>query len=121
MCNRHTLLANTGTLTATLALVKKFRTTYVTGFIQLDRFDVRGEIRKHTLYANSVGNLTDGERGGSTLALCFDHISFEGLDTLFGSFDDLIVNGNVVARLESRMRFLGRQLFVDVRYRVHDF
>jgi hypothetical protein len=55
------------------------------------------------------------------LALCFDHISFKGLDTLFGSFDDLIVNGNVITRLESRVRFLGRQLFVDLRYRVHVF
>ena len=119
--NRHALFADTGAFTATLTLVEQFCATNVTGLIQLNRFDVGGEVGEHTLYAYAVRNLTNGEGSRSTLTLLLDHIALERLDTLFGTLDDLVVNGNVVARFESREGLITGQLFVDVLYRVHDF
>jgi len=86
-----------------------------------DRLDVGGVVREHTLYTNAVRDLTYGEGSGGTLSLCLDHVTFERLDTLFGSFDDLIVDGNVVARFEGRERLVTGHLLVNVLYRVHDF
>ena len=119
--NRHALLADTGAFTTTLTLIEELRTTNVTSLIHLDRFDVGGEEGEHTLNTNAVRDLTYGESSCGTLSLFLDHVSFEGLDTLFGSFDDLIVDGNAVACLEGRESLVTGHLLVDVRYRVHDF
>ena len=49
------------------------------------------------------------------LYLAFDHIAFKALDTLFGTFNDLIIDGDVITSLECRKRwFLGQLLMNKV-------
>ena len=73
---------------------------------------------EYTLHTYTVRDLTNGERGGGTIALRLDHIALERLDTLLGSFNDLVVDGNVITGFESRIVLGAGELLVDILYRV---
>jgi hypothetical protein len=55
-----------------------------------------------------------------TGSLFFDYIAFERLDPFFISFDDLVVNGNIVAGFESGKIFLTGQLLMYICLGVHN-
>ena len=62
----------------------------------------------------------DVQLGDPTLALALDNVAAEALDTLFVTFNDLIVNGNIVTGFKSREFSFGGQLLVNKCYSVHD-
>ena len=68
----------------------------------------------HAFNTDTVRDLTDGESGGKTCTLAFDHIAFEGLNTLLVAFNDLIVDGNIVTSLEVGELLFACQLLVYV-------
>jgi hypothetical protein len=53
-------------------------------------------------------------------SLAFDHIATEALDTLFTTFNDLIINGNVVTGFKLRKLFFTCQLLMYILNCIHD-
>lgn len=118
--NLEAFFLDTCALPAAFPLVKQLRAANLTRLVNEDGFNIRGKNREEAFYTNSVGNLPDGERGSETATLALDNVAFKALDTFFITFDDFIVNGNVVPGFKFR-ELLGRgQLLVDKSYGVHD-
>jgi len=107
------LLLDPCALTATTTLVVQFGATYTTGFVQDDRVDVRGVDREKTLNANAVGDLPYSKGGSCALALQLDHVSTERLDPFLVSFNDFIVDSDVITGFKLGEVFFARKLFVD--------
>lgn len=113
---------DTGTLTAALTQVVQFGAAYLTRLVQHDRIDVGRQDREQTLHTNTIRDLTHCERCSCTISLLFDNISTETLDTLFTTFYNLVVNGNIVTSFESRMGLFSCQLIVNkLNCCVHNF
>lgn len=75
-------------------------TANFTGFIEYDRLDIGRIDREGPFYSNGIGNLAHGKGCSSTLTLAFDHIALKALDTFLVTFNDLVVNGNIVPCFE---------------------
>lgn len=114
--NRHSLLLDAGALAAAVALEIQFGPAYPADFVQLHRLDIGREQREGPFHTHAIGDLPNREGGGMSLTLPLDHFTFETLDTLLVSFDDLIIDGDVVTRLEGRNLSFARQLFVYEGY-----
>ena len=63
--------------------------------------------RKGSFNSYAVGNFSYGETGCLPRSLSLDHISTETLDTFLTTFNDLIVNSDIVASLEFRETLSG--------------
>ena len=120
MLQLEAFFLDTCALTAAFALVEELGATNLTGLVDLDGFDVRGIKREEAFYTYSIGDLPDGERSSETRTLTFDDVAFKALDTFFITFNDFIVNGNVVPGFKFRELLGGGQLLVDKSYGVHD-
>ena len=110
------LFLDAGTLTAALTLVVKLGTTYAAGFVHYDRVNVGRVKRERTLNTHTIRDLANREGGCCALALFFDHVTAERLDPFFGTFDDFIVDGNVVTGFELGEIFFAGQLFLYKGY-----
>jgi hypothetical protein len=116
------LFLDTGALTATLALEVQFSPANTADLIHFDRLDIWGEQGEGPFHAYAIGDLTHGESGCLPRTLALDHITFETLDTLLVSFDDLIVDGDIITGFELRKLSFSRQLLVYKSYSsVHNF
>lgn len=116
LLGNHSFFLDTGALTATVALEVQFCPANAAYLVHFQRLDVGGEQGEGPFYADAVGDLTDSERGGLASSLTLDHVAFEALDTLLVSFDDLIVDGDVVTGFELRKLSFSRQLLVYKSY-----
>jgi hypothetical protein len=117
----HSFFLDPRALTAPATEEVKLGPAHLTGLIQCDGLDVRGVHREGPFNADTVRYFTYRESSGGTLALAFNNVTFEALDTLFVTLDDLIVNGDIVASFERRNFFPGGQLLMYKGYRsVHD-
>src|SRR5688500_9444999 len=87
------LFFNAGALSTAFAEEVQPGATYAAVLIQLDRIDIGRKHRESPFHTNTIGDLTHCECGGMSGTLAFDHIATETLDTLFATFNDLIVNG----------------------------
>ncbi len=105
-CNSLAFFLDTGAFTATFALEKQFGAAYATSLIQFDRFDVGGENGEGSFNTYTIRYLTYGESSSTACALTLNYVSTETLDTLFTTFNNLIVNGNVIASFKAREVFL---------------
>jgi hypothetical protein len=112
----HSFLLDPRALTAPAAQEVKFSAAYLTGLVQNDRFDIRRVHRESSFNSHSVRYFTHCECCSSSLALALDHIAFKALDTLLITFNDLVVDGNIVACLEFWRLFLRGQLLVYKSY-----
>lgn len=122
MSRLHTLFLDPRALTAPGTEEVEFGPANLTRFVQGNGFDVGGIYGEGPFHAYAVRYFTNGESSGSTLALTLDHVTFKALDTLFVTLDDLIVDSDIVARLERRNLLLFRQLLMYKGYRsIHDF
>lgn len=110
--HRLTLFLDTGAFTATLTLVVQLSATNTTYLMQQDGLDVGREEGEQTLHTYAIGNFTYGEGGSSTIALYFNYIAFEGLDTLLVTFNDFIVNGDIVTGFEFGVFLFTSELLV---------
>lgn len=110
--HRLTLFFDTGALTAALTLVVQLGTANTTYLMQEDGLDIGREEGEQTLHTYAIGNFPYGESGGSTYTLYFNHVAFEGLDTLLVTFNDFIVNGDVVTGFEFGVFLFTSELLV---------
>lgn len=101
-----------GRLTRAFAQVKQTSPTNLSYLVYLDGVNVRTVHREQAFNANAIRHLTDREGSRIAMALDLDHIPFEGLDTFFISFHDLVIHRDVITRLEAWMLLLAGQLFV---------
>lgn len=90
----------------------QFRPANFTSFIQHDGFDIGRIHREGSFHTNGIRNLTYGKGSCSTLTLTFDHIALKTLDTFLITFNDLVVNGNIVPCFEFGNFFSNGQLCV---------
>lgn len=118
-CHSAALFLDTGALSGTLAEVVQFGTTHPTYFVQFDRLDIGAVEREKTFYTYAVRHFANGEGLGHAATLTLDNVAAVGLDTLFGTFNNAVVNGNVITRFELGNRFLSGHLFVNESYGVH--
>lgn len=107
------LFLNAGRFAAAFALIVKLGTTYAAGFVYHHGLNVGREKREQPLHAYAVRNFSNGERSGSALALGLNHVAAERLDALLVSFNDFIVNGDVVTGFKPGKSFFIGQLFVN--------
>src|SRR5882762_6772798 len=63
--------------------------------MQLNGFYIGREQGEGPFHAYSVGDLPDGKGSRMARTLALDHISLEALDTLFITFQDLIIDSDV--------------------------
>jgi len=115
-CYRHSLLLDTGALTAALTLKIQLGAAYAANLVQLHRFDIWGEQGECPFHTYTVRDLPHSEGGCLAFALTFDHLTLEALYTLLVTFDDLVVHRDVVTGLEVRKLSFSRQLFVYKSY-----
>lgn len=116
----HSLFTDTCALTAAGTLVEQFSPANMACLMQHDRFDI-GRIKgEYPLHANAIGDLSYSETGRVTVTLLFDDITFERLDTLLVSLDDLVIYSDIITRLKGRKFFLAGQLFVYICDSVHN-
>jgi|GEM_PF-5562685 len=113
------LFLDTGRFTAALTEIEEFSTTYTAYFIEYDRLDIWRVQRKQTLNTYPIRDLSNSECLRGTASLTFDHITLKRLDTLFISFNDFIVNGNVIASFEFWEFFFTGHLLVNKSYGIH--
>jgi len=106
------LFLNTGTFSTTLTQVKQAGTAYLTYFVQYYAFNIGAVKRKQTLHTNTVAYFTYCKRGGSAGALALDHIAFKALDTLFITFNNFIINSDVVTSFKLGVLPYRGKLFV---------
>ena len=107
---------DTRALTAARTLEEQLGAANPANFVHFERLDVGREQGEGPLYTYAVGDLTHGKSGRVPRTLTFDHITFETLDTLLVSFDDLIIDGDIVTGFELRKVSFSRQLFVYKSY-----
>src|SRR5689334_6296966 len=98
--DRSFLFLDPCALSATLTLIVQLGATNTTGFVQDNRLDVRREEWENPFYTDTVRDLTHGESSSIAFTLSFDHISTEGLDSLFITFNNFIIDGDVVTGFE---------------------
>lgn len=110
--HRLTLFLDTCALTATLTLVVQLGTANTTYLMQEDGLDIGREEGEQTLHTYAIGDFTYSESGSSTYTLYFNYIAFEGLDTLLVTFNDFIVNGDVVTGFEFGVFLFTSELLV---------
>ena len=111
-----TLLLDTRGFTLTLTEVEQFGATNAAYLVHFNAFDIGREQRETALYTYVVAHFANGERLRAAGTLAFDHHAFEGLDTLFVSFLDLIVYGHTVACFELGEFAFASELLVDEFY-----
>src|SRR5688500_2024971 len=87
-------------LTAQCTHVVKLGAAHVTLGDELDLFDDRGVHREGTLYADTEGNLADGEGLANAVTLAAQDEALEHLDAGVLAFDDVHVNLEGVTRAE---------------------
>jgi hypothetical protein len=111
-----TLFLDTSALTATGTLEEQLGATNAANLVQIERLDIGRKEGEGPLNTHAIGDLPNGE--GSCLAstLTLDHITLETLDTFLVSFDDFIVNGDVITGFELRKFSFSCQLFVHKGY-----
>ena len=78
-----------------------------------DAFDVWAYQRKCTLYTYAIADFTNCKRSGITVALTLDHIAFKALYTRFGTFNNFIIDGNIVTGFETWILLCRSQLIVN--------
>ena len=114
--NSLAFFLDTGALAAAGTLEEQLGAANPANLVQLERLDVGREQGEGPLYTYTVGDLPYSKGGCLARTLTFDHITFETLDTLLVSFDDLIIDGDVVTGFELRKVSLSRHLFVYKGY-----
>ena len=92
-------------LTCEFAQVVQLGATHLTAFVHLNAFNVGRFDGEDTLYADSARHLADGETALVTMTVDFDYNATVELDTLLGTLNDAIGNGDGVARTELRKLF----------------
>lgn len=120
-CNSHSFFLDPGAFTAPFTEEVKLGTPYTTNFVQYDTFDIWREHREKTLNTNAITHFTNCESGCGTGSLALDHITFKALDTLFATFNDPVVNSDIITCFELRMGGFIGQLFVNKCYCAHVF
>ena len=100
------LLLDLGALADSVAKVVELCASDFTDSDDLDLIDVRGMYREGLLDADAVGYASDSEGFGDAAAVLSDDSALENLNTLAGSFLDLIVNADGVADIDYRDIFL---------------
>lgn len=116
------LLLDTGALAAAFPQEEQFGPAYPACLIQFDGINIGGIYGKSPLHADPVGYFTNRKGSRMAISLAFDHIAPEALDTLFSTFNDLIVNSDIITGLELRKLFFSCQLLVyKLNCRVHDY
>jgi hypothetical protein len=118
----HSLFLDTGAFTAPGTLEVEFCATYATDLMQLDGLDVGGEQGEGPFYTHAVGDLPDRESSGVASSLALDHISLEALDTLLVTFNNFIIDSDIITGFELRELYFSCQLLVYKSYSsVHNF
>jgi len=112
----HSLFLDTSALTAAGTLEVQFCTTYAAYLVQLDGLDIGGKQGESPFYAHAIGDLPYGEGSRVACTLTFDNISLEALDTLLITFNNFIVDGDVVTGFELRELSFSCQLLVYKSY-----
>ena len=102
-----TLLADAGLLAGEVAEVVEFGTTYLTDLVHFDAFDSGRFDGEDTLDTYGAAHLAYGETLLLAVAGDFDDYSTVELDTLLGTLDDFVGNGDGVASLEGGVLLAG--------------
>ena len=112
----HSLFLDTGAFTAAGTLKVELCATYATDLMQLDGLDIGGEQGEGPFHTHAIGDLPDRESRGMAGALAFDHISLESLDTLLVTFNNFIVDSDIITGFELRELSFSCQLLVYKSY-----
>ena len=112
----HSLFLDTRALTAAGTLEVQLCPANPANLVQLNRLDIGGEQGKGPFDTYAVGYFPHSKGGRIAGSLTLDHVAFEALDTLLVSFDDLIVDGDIVTGLELRKFSFSRQLLMYKSY-----
>jgi hypothetical protein len=112
--NYLSLFLDTRALAAAFAEEVQPGAAYATGLVQFDRVDVGRKNRESPFHAYAIGDLTYCECGRTTGSLALDYITTETLDTLFTTFNYLIINGDIVTGFELWKVFFTCQLLMYI-------
>src|SRR5690606_5130012 len=93
----HSLFLDPGALSTAAAEEEQLCSPHPSALVQDNGVDIRGQQREGSFHTHVIGYLSDGEAGSGAVALSFDDVSAETLDTLFSTFHDLIVDSYIVA------------------------
>lgn len=118
--NRHALFFDTRALTTTATLEVKLGATHLTYFVHRDRLDIGRVDGEQTLNTYTIGDFTNGEGSRHARTLALDHIALKTLNTLFVTFYNLIVYGDIVTSFELGELTLYGKLLVYICYCVHN-
>ena len=113
---RHSLFFDTGALTAAGTLEVELCTTHATYLVQIDGLDVWGEQGEGPFHTDAIGDLPHSESGCVACTLTLDHISLEALDTLLITFNNFIVDSDIITGFELRELSFSCQLLVYKSY-----
>ena len=90
------LVLNLGILTDLVTQVVQLSASYLTVTNDVDLNNVRGVDGEYLLHAAAVRNTSDGKGLGDAAAVLGDNGTFEHLDSLTGTLNDLVVDTNGV-------------------------
>lgn len=101
-------------LTAAFAEVVQPGAAYTACFVQINGINIGGKQGEGPFNAHPIRYLTHCKCGCLTGSLALDHIAAETLDTFLATFNDLVINSNIVTGFKLRELFFTCQLLVYI-------